>query len=388
MLAMVPPTTFSDCLVQQQMPAPIQLALVITELAPGGAERCLVELATRLDRSRFSAIVYSLGPHPAKSKQSLVNRLAEAGIPTNFLGLTKKWEYFTAVRKLAQMLRVQRAQIVQSFLFHANVIAARAAKGAGVPHLISGIRVADPRRWRTAVESLATARADRFVCVSQSVAEFCRRRGFASEKLLVIPNGIDLARWRDVPGANLAQLGVPSTRRVLLFVGRLDKQKGLDRFFRELPVVFRELPEHDLVLAGEGGQRAALARSAQRLGIASRIHFVGWQDEIAALMAAADVVVLPSRWEGMPNVVLEAMAAGKPVISTQAEGTVELLGLAALEQTAPVGDWDGLRSRLIEVATDMHLRDDLGRRNQGRAQQFSLEDVAERYQRLYKSLRD
>jgi len=88
----------------------------------------------------------------------------------------------------------------------------------------------------------------------------------------------------------------------------------------------------------------------------------------------------------MPNVVLEAMAAGKAVIATQAEGTVELLGLGALEQTVPVGDWQALRSRLIAVVKDKALAEDLGRRNQGRAQQFSLEIVKERYERLYGSL--
>jgi glycosyltransferase involved in cell wall biosynthesis len=366
--------------------SPRPLALVITELEPGGAERCLVELAARIDRSRFSPVVYSLGPRPVESKLALAARLGEAQIPTHFLGLTKPWEYFAAVRRLAEMLREQRAEIMQSFLFHANVVGTGAARVAGVPHVVTGIRVADPRWWRTALERAATAHADRFVCVSQSVAEFTRRRGFDSEKLVVIPNGVDLPRWKNARPADLPAMGLPPGRRLLLYVGRLDQQKGLDRFFRELPAVFDELPEHDLLLAGEGKQRASLERLTGWLGIASRIHFAGWQADVPSIIAAAELVVLPSRWEGMPNVVLEAMAAGKPVIATQAEGTVELLGLAALEQTAPVGDWAGLRTRLISVATDATLANDLGRQNQGRAQQFSLDFMAARYQRLYESL--
>ena len=82
----------------------------------------------------------------------------------------------------------------------------------------------------------------------------------------------------------------------------------------------------------------------------------------------------------------EAMAAGKPVVATQAEGTVELLGLAALDQTAPVDDWAGLRSRITGIGQDQQLAEDLGRRNRERAQQFSLEIVKERYERLYASL--
>jgi glycosyltransferase involved in cell wall biosynthesis len=257
---------------------------------------------------------------------------------------------------------------------------------AGVPHVVTGIRVADPRWWRTSLERWATASAEKFVCVSQSVAEFSRWRGFASEKLVVIPNGIDLASWRDARPANLEQLGAPGGRRWILYVGRLHKQKGLDRFFRELPHVFRELPEHDLLIVGEGKEQAALHRLAQRLLIADRVHFAGWQDDVPRIVAAAEILVLPSRWEGMPNVVLEAMAAGKPVVATQSEGTVELLGLAALEQTAPVDDWQGLRSRLLGIGKDFALAAELGRQNQNRAQQFSLEFVVGRYQRLYESL--
>src|SRR5437868_362049 len=112
---------------------PKRLAFVITELEPGGAERCLVELATRLDRSRFSPIVYSLAPPPVEGKQALVGRLSEAQIPTYFLGFTSAWDYFRAVRRLEGMLREVRPEIVQTFLFHANVVGARAAKAAGVP---------------------------------------------------------------------------------------------------------------------------------------------------------------------------------------------------------------------------------------------------------------
>jgi glycosyltransferase involved in cell wall biosynthesis len=366
--------------------SPIPLALVITELEPGGAERCLVELVTRLDRSRFSPTVYSLAPEPNADRRLLVDRLAQAHIPTHFLGLTSAWQYFTAVGRLVEMLQREQTQIVQSFLFHANIVGTRAAKAARVPHILTGIRVADPRWWRISLERAATSAADRHVCVSQSVSENCRRRGFDSQKLVVIPNGIDVNRWRNASPANLSDVGIPAGRRTILYVGRLDSQKGLDRFFHELPAIFRELPSHDLVLAGDGPQKAALIRVAQRYGIEGRVHFVGWQDNIPALVAACHLLVLPSRWEGMPNAILEGMAAGKPVIAMQAEGVVELLGLAALDQSVPVGDWRSFRTRLIEVAKGDALAADLARRNEGRAQQFSVDFMTERYSRLYESL--
>jgi glycosyltransferase involved in cell wall biosynthesis len=365
---------------------PVPIALVITELEPGGAERCLVELALRLDPAAFSAVVYSLAPLPAASRRMLVERLEAADVPVHFLGLSRPWEYFRGVRQLATLLGEQQPGLVQTFLFHANIVGTRAARKAGVPRVLTGIRVADPRRWRTSLESYLTAAADRHVCVSQSVAEFSRLRGFAAEKLVVIPNGIDVQYWRHAQPLPLEDLQLARDRRVILYVGRLDDQKGLEPFFDQLPVVFSEFTEHDLVLVGDGPLRESLRHRAQRLGIASRVHFAGWRRDVPAVMAAADVVVLPSRWEGMPNVVLEAMAAGKVVIATQAEGTVELLGLGALEQTALVGDWTGLRGRLLHILRNPLLIKKLGEQNLSRAEQFSLDSMVTRYQRLYASL--
>jgi glycosyltransferase involved in cell wall biosynthesis len=366
--------------------SPTPLAFVITELEPGGAERNLVELVTRIDRSRFSPAVYSLGPSPYESRSSLVSRLSQAEIPTHFLGFTKLWQYSRAVRWLADLLQDQGAQVVQTFLFHANVIGTRAARVAGVPNVVNGIRVADPRWWRLLIERVAISRAARYVCVSQSVAEYYRRSGFAADKLVVIPNGIDIRLWSDVAPRPLSDFGIPAGRQVILFIGRLDRQKGLDRFFYELPQVFRDLPNHDLLLVGEGPLRASVARRARHLKMQNRVYFAGWQPEIPPIMAAADVLVLPSRWEGMPNVVLEAMAAGKPVVATQSEGTVELLGLAALEQTVPVDDWVAFHSQLAEIARNETLANELGQRNRARAAQFSLDAVTARYQRLYETL--
>jgi glycosyltransferase involved in cell wall biosynthesis len=236
------------------------------------------------------------------------------------------------------------------------------------------------------MERWTTASADRFVCVSQSVAEFCRHHGFAAEKLVVVPNGVDPTRWNDLKKSDVNPLGLAANRRAIVFLGRLDKQKGLDRFFHELPAVFKALPGHELVLVGDGPQRSTLERLAIRLRMESRIRFLGWQPEPAHLLSAADILILPSRWEGMPNVVLEAMAMGKPVVATQAEGTVELLGIASQEQTAAVGDWAGFRQRLIEIGRNPQLAAELSEKNRARAAQFSIDAMVLRYERLFESI--
>jgi glycosyltransferase involved in cell wall biosynthesis len=365
---------------------PIRLALVITELEVGGAEKCLVELATHIDRQRFTPVVYSLGPRPDSKKDALVRRLEETQIEVHFFDLDKWSDYWGGVRRLAAALRRQRAEIVQTFLFHANVLGTRAARRAGVRRIATGVRVADPRRWRSIVERWTTRSADRFVCVSHGVAEHCRRRGFATRKLVVIPNGIDLAAWDSAEPANLTHFGLPPGQRAIVYVGRLDAQKRVKPLVALMATeLAAAIPKHDLLLVGEGPLRSPLEELAGRLRIGSRVHFAGWRPDVPNVLAAADLLVLPSQWEGMPNAVLEAMAAGKPVVATLAEGVQELLGERVAEQGVPLGaGWAPFCDRITAILGNSQTARDLGRHNQERAQRhFSREAMLAAYERLY-----
>jgi glycosyltransferase involved in cell wall biosynthesis len=324
----------------------------------------------------------------------LVRQLEAAKVRVEFLNLSSAWQFSRAVRRLTRLLREQQPQIVQTFLFHANIVGTLAASRADVPHVVAGIRVADPRRWRSWIERRVTRRASRIVCVSQSVADSCHERGYDPRTLVVIPNGVELARFQNAPPADLTSLGVPPGKRAILYVGRLDAQKGLDDFLRAGSEVLAApsagqnlLPGHDLLLVGDGPKRQELEQLASSLGIAERIHFAGWQENVPGILAAAELLVLPSRWEGMPNVVLEAMAASKPVVATRAEGVVELLGAAADSQTVPIGDASGAWKLICQFSQSPQIASDLARKNQSRAETtFSLAAMTAEYDRLYTRL--
>ena len=365
----------------------ICVALVITELEVGGAERCLVHLATALDRSRFEPVVYSLAPRPEPGRDQLAVRLQQADVPTHFIGVRRSWQFVAAMRKLRQLIDEQKADVVQSFLFHANVTAAMAVGGSDRPRLAMGVRVADPRRLRHRMERMLAGNADRIVCVSESVARFARDRArLPAEKLLVIPNGIDVAAYAEATPADLTTFGISPGRSVLVYVGRLDEQKGLDLFLEQTPELFQRLPEHDLLLVGDGPQRDALEAQAQRLGIAERVHFAGWQSDIPGILKAAALFVLPSRWEGMPNALMEAMACGLPVAATGAEGVAELLGDQAAWQLGSVEEQDFI-DHIVNIAKNPDLARELGEKNRQRvAENFSLEAMVAQYQRLFEAL--
>ncbi len=367
----------------------LRVALCITELEVGGAERTLVELAKRLDSRRFQPVVYSLGRRPSGNGQTLADELDRAGIETHHLGAASVLALPGTLRRMTDLLRAKRPDVVQTFLFHANVLGSWAARRAGVARVATGIRVAERRlAWHRWVARRTAGWADRHVCVSQAVADFTAKvTRLDPQSLLVIPNGVDAARFDGVVAADLTQLGLPAGRRAFSCIGRLDVQKGVDWLIGLLPSIFAAQNSHDLLIVGSGPQEQALGRQAAKLGVAKRIHFAGLRTDIPAILAAIDLLVLPSRWEGMPNILLESMASGKPVVATDVEGVAELLGAENAGQIVPVDRPQAFSQQLLKLLADRQLAGDLGERNAARIRtHFSIEAMVAAYERLFESL--
>ena len=367
----------------------MRIALCITELEIGGAERALAELALRLDRSRFAAVVYALAPRPRNDERSLAPKLEAAGVETCCLGGRRALDAPRIAYKLARRLKAQRAEILLSFLFHANLIGRLAARFSATPHVVSGIRVAErARRWHLRLDRWTSRLVDRYVAVSQSVAEFSQREaGLPRDRMTVIPNGVDMAVFADASPADLSELGLARGRRAATYVGRLAAQKGLDELIASAKTWLERLPEHDLLIVGDGPQRGELESLALRLGLGERVRFAGWRRNVPEILKASEMLLLPSRWEGMPNAVLEAMACRLPVVSMDVEGVGELLGPERAEQTAPAGNLQVFAEKLLAIASSAELRARLGAENQRRAEKtFSLDAMVAAYAAMFDEL--
>jgi glycosyltransferase involved in cell wall biosynthesis len=370
---------------QTTAPTLLHVAFCITELEVGGAERCLVELATRLDPSRFVTSVACLGPRPRGDRAALAETLEAAGVPARYFNAHGIASAVRVLRQLRRHWQGSRPDVVQTFLFHANAIGAIAARRAGVPRIITGLRVAEPnRRWRRPIERIAGRVADRHVAVSEGVARFaCEKIGLLAEKIVVIPNGVVVPK-EPIEAADLSRLGVPVGRRAIAFVGRIDEQKGIEWLIEQLPEIIGRLPQHDLLVVGTGPLAERLRRRAARLGVGDRVHFCGWRNDVPAILAACDLLVFPSHWEGMPNVVLEAMAAARPVVGFDVEGIVDGLGDDASRQIAPRRDRAGFVERLVEIASNAELQGNFGRLNRNRADaELSVLKMVARYEEQY-----
>ncbi len=364
----------------------VRVALVITELNVGGAERCLTQLALGLKRSRFEPLVVSIAPRPRGDQAALVERLESSGITAKFLDAASRWQLGAAIRRLRRVLRQFEPSVVQSFLFHADVLTWLAG-GDGRWLRFMGLRVADPARWRQHLERRAARRSAAVVCVSEAVCDYARQSiGLSAERLVVIPNSVDVARYQAASPLDPTRLGLAPGRQMILSVGRLHPQKGLDWLLENISRIFSQLPEHDLVIVGSGPEQGRLRRQAEQAGVASRVHFLGWRPDVEQLMATASMFVLTSRWEGMPNVVLEAMAAGLPLVATQTHGVRELLGANQPQQTVRFGDSNALIERVVAVGRDARLGRQIGSENRARVtDRFSLDAMIAGYQTLYEA---
>ncbi len=372
-------------MVRRPWPAePVPIALVITDLDVGGAERALVALASRLDRDRWRPSVVCLGP-----EGRLAEPLRAAGIEPVCLGV-KPNRPDRAVRALARALRLARPRLVQSFLFHAN-IATRlaAAPWAGRPWVLNGLRVAEQRpgkRWHLVLDRLSAGLSAGSVCVSQGVLRFTRDvAGVDPERLTVIPNGIDPAAVDQVEPLPRGSIGLPPDGFCALFVGRLDVQKGLPTLIDAAERVGAERPDWRLVLVGDGPERPWLEkRIAGNPALVEHVRWLGRRDDVPALLKTADALVLPSLFEGMPNVVLEAMAARRAVVATAVEGTEDLVVPGRTGWLVPPRDPEALARALLEAAADPARCRRFGAAGYERVLAgFTLDQMSQAYQGLW-----
>lgn len=364
----------------------IRVALVITDLEPGGAEKNFVELATGVDRSRFEPLVYCLAGSPVRRR--LLDRLESSGVRVAYCGARRWCDLPFAVARLYRLLRRDRPALMQTFLFHANIVGRWAARLAGVSPIVCGLRVAQrDARWRLWLERWTGRCVARWACVSQAVAAHAASDGGLPEtRLVVIPNGVQLPT-SDQPQVRPEDLGMKPGRRFALYVGRLAPQKSVETLLEAAARWMPFVPDVDLVLAGDGPQREQLVALAQRLEVTSRVHFVGFRDDVERLLASAALVVHAAAWEGMANSVLEAMASGRAVVAADADGMRELLEPVDNRQLVPVGDHEAMARGTAEFLLHPTRAEVVGAANRRRvAEFFSIATMVSAYQRLWDEL--
>ena len=336
---------------------PRRVCLLIGQLGPGGAEKQVAVLGQGLRQRGVDVSVLVLFEGGPREES-----LRAAGVPVVSLGFRRRsagWRMvpanLAAFARLVRLLRRAHPDVVHAFLFHSYVIAAPAARLARVPVVVAGRRslgdFKQGRRAALALERVVTRMTDLLVANAHAVAADTRRtEGVPDGKIAVVYNGLPAGAFDPAEPAD-----VDTPLPVVLCVANLRTYKG-HRYLLDAAALLRARGTPcTVVLAGDGSEGPALRRQARDLGL--DVRFLGVRGDVERLLARADVVVLPSLTEGLSNAVMEAMAAGRPVVATDVGGTAELLrGRGVL---VPPGDpmalADGLHTLLSDPAEAARL---------------------------------
>ena len=360
---------------------------VIPTLDRSGAEKQMVMLAKGLPRERFRVEVAALtrmGP--------LEGDLRGAGVPVTGIGKRHKVDP-GALGRLSRLMREGRFDVVQTWIFAANAYGRIAARRAGVPVTMVSEMAVDlwKGRGEIAVDRWLAKGTDAVVGNSKAVVDFYRDKvGVPGDRLELIHSGIDEVEPPEIDREALrGELGLSGGGPVLLFAGRLAAQKRVDVLLNGLDLLQHARPNVQTLIVGDGPLRGRLIELAKGLDLLNtgRVRFLGHREDVPRLLALADLLVLPSAYEGLPNVALEAMRFRKPVVATRAPGTTEVIEDERTGLLVPVGDPAMLARAMMRVIDDPSLARRLGEGGRERVdREFRLETMIDRYAELYERL--
>ncbi len=366
--------------------------------AGGGVQTRLLELLPRLiELVDVRVLCY-------RARGSRADELEALGIPVDVIPMGSKWAPWN-VRRYVKYFRQHRPDVVHTHEYTANTLAVYAAWKAGVPVRIRHLHSMAPWGWGGALRTRARIRSDRraarrahvTLAVSEAVREvFLKATGLPPSSCRVLYNGVDLSRYvdaREKGGAFRAELGIRRDAPVVGIVGRLSRGKGHETFLRVAHRVARETPGATFLVVGEGGRRAALEALASELGLGDSVVFAGYRHDVAAALGAMDVFLFTSSAEGggriqdgLPGAVIEAMAAGVPVVAFELPMMKEVLGTPPCGALVPEGDWEKMVDATVTMLRDRAARCRAGEAARSRAERFALQRTVRETVQLYREL--
>jgi glycosyltransferase involved in cell wall biosynthesis len=374
--------------------ARLRVLTLIRDLGPGygGAEVLAVEIARRLDRQRFQSYVCTTRapvPELAPMRKKTVERLRDAGVSVLELGRRSSVDPLPW-RRLYRLLRRERIDILHSHLFRANVPGALIGRMGGVPVVVAHDHTWSyrGRRFRRFVDRELVARfSDAFFTVSAADRELLiERERIPPEKVRVVPNG--LAAAPEPTGRDLrAELGLAASAPLVGALGRLEPQKAFDVLIEASARLKSLFPGVKVVIAGEGRERRRLQDLVDERGLDDTVALVGYRTDAADLLAAFDVAVMCSSYEGSPLALMEYMAAGKPIVATAARGVPELVENEAHALLVRPGRPGELADAIGRLLSDPALGASLGERARERQRsEFGIDSMVRRIESLYLEL--
>jgi L-malate glycosyltransferase len=357
----------------------------------GGTETQAVELALRIPSSTYEVTLGCL-----RAEGPLLDRLKGSEVQVKEFypkgGIDSPAGLYQLLR-LAAFLRRENFVVMHAHDLWSNLMGVPAARLAGVPAVVSSQRDLSQFDWYRGVKRAVLRRVQKMSSVLLANATPIRdaliaEDGFAPTKVRVIHNGVDTDKFQR--GRRDRECLFPGSRagKLVVLVGNMHSDvKGHPRLIAAAPAVLREFPDTRFVLVGDGESRSAFERQVEELGLQASFLFLGRRNDIPDVLASCDIAVLPSKAEGLPNAVLEYMAAGLPTIVSRVGGNSELVQDGITGLLVPAQDSAALAQALIRVLRDPQLARQIAANGQRMAtQDFSFERMVREADALYTEL--
>jgi glycosyltransferase involved in cell wall biosynthesis len=366
---------------------------VITMLELGGAQRNTLDTCRMLDRERFA-----VGLACADEGELLPEARGLGDVRLHELPSLRRevrpWRDARAVGELRRAIRDFAPDIVHTHSSKAGILGRLAARRERVPVVVHSIhgygfgdhQAAPVRAAFLAVERLAARWTTAFIAVSEENLEQGLALGlFEREQVTVIRSGIDLGAFRHRTGGDgvRRELGIGADAPLVVQVSCLKPQKAPERFVALAAALAPRFPDAHFLLVGDGELRPRLEAQRHAAGLGGRLHLPGWRRDIPAVLDAATVVTLTSRFEGLPRAVVEALAAGRPVVAMAVDGVREVVRDGVNGLAVPPGDVGALVGRVGELLADPARRAELARHAGEGLEGFDRELMVRQQEALY-----
>ena len=359
-----------------------------TDSKIGGTERMILALLEGLDRNKYEPFLCTIKPGGA-----LLPEAEKLGVRAATLNAGSRTD-LPALSGIIQLLRKEKPGILHTFLFHANIAGRIAGRMCGVPAIISSQRSVDEWRkpWHSALDRWTSGLCDLIISNSEAGRKaLIERERIGPLKIITIHNGINAEKFKagaDTAGARKV-FGFQPGDTVIGIIANLRAVKGHKYLFKAFQNVRRTTPDVrlKLLVVGEGKLEGELRDLADKLGVSNDVVFAGFRNDVPQVLAAIDIFVLPSLWEGFPVSVLEAMASGKPVIASRAGGIPEAVVEGETGLLVPPGDVPALEKAISALACSPELAKKMGEAGREKAvSDFGIEKMIRKTEGIYERL--
>lgn len=362
----------------------MNILYLIATLEVGGAEKQLASLVKRIDRTRYNPTVCCLTKEGPFEKE-----LEEAGIRYFVLGKQFKFD-FTVIFKLISLIRQEKSDILHTWMFTSNSFGRVAGIIARVPIIISSERCIDiwKNRFHFFLDSLLSYFTARIVCVSEGVKKFYREHTFIPPgKLITIYNGVETVGETNISAEKKKEEFGLRQNIVITTISRLAPQKGIKHLLYAVPKVIENMPEARFLIVGEGNEKGRLENISRDINIDKYVIMPGLRADIKEILSFTNIFVLPSLFEGLPNVIMEAMAARKPVIATRIQGSDELVVENETGILVPPRNPEALADAIINLHNDTEKARRMGIAGRKRVEKyFNVDSMVKKHEKLYDEL--